>query len=57
MGKDERKVKRDEEVTMKLKKYGWNLFFLLLLLVGLGSLFVGFTRHDRVAEKLSLIHI
>ena len=31
MGKDERKVKRDEEVTMKLKKYGWNLFFLLLL--------------------------
>ena len=51
MGKDERKVKRDEEVTMKLKKYGWNLFFLLLLLVGLGFLFVGFTRHDRVAEK------
>ena len=51
MGKDERKVKRDEEVTMKLKKYGWNLFFLLLILIGLASLFVGFTKHDRVAEK------
>ena len=51
MGKDERKVKRDEGVTMKLKKYGWNLFFLLLILIGLASLFVGFTKHDRVAEK------
>lgn len=36
---------------MKLKKYGWNLFFLLLIFVGLIFLFFGFTRHDRIAEK------
>ena len=38
-------------MNLNLKRTGWNLFFLLLLLVGLGSLLVGFSRHDRVAEK------
>ena len=38
-------------MNLNLKRTGWNLFFLLLLLVGLGSLFVGFSRHDRIAEK------
>ena len=44
-------ITKEDSMNLNLKRTGWNLFFLLLLLVGLGSLFVGFSRHDRIAEK------